>query len=178
MVGTGTGLAPFVGMMKQAAHEAKLGRASSVKYTLIHANRTVGELGHDDPLRKLGAERIPGFDFAYARSVSRPTAADANDPTLCQGRANNLFRSILGLPTREQEVVDESREAGRDVTAAQQALDKSTKPRLGSGVDGAVLRTRMPEGRTTVLTCGNREGMEDIKRICEEARFKVEMEEW
>lgn len=178
MVGTGTGLAPFVGMMKQAAHEAKLGRTSSVKYTLIHANRTVGELGYDDPLRKLDAERIPGFDFAYVRSVSRPTPADASDPDLCQGRANNLFRCILGLPTREQEAVDEVRAAGRDAASAQQAFDKSTKPRLGSGVDGATLRARMPGGRTTVLTCGNSEGMEDIKRICQKAGFKFEMEEW
>lgn len=178
MVGTGTGLAPFVGMMKQRAHEAKLGRASTVKYTLIHANRTVGELGYDEQLRKLEAERSPGFDFAYVRSVSRPTAADAGDPTLCQGRANNLFRSILGLPTREQEVVGEAREAGREVTAAQQALDKSTRPRLGSAVDGDALRARMPGDRTTVLTCGNSEGMEDIKRICGKARFKFEMEEW
>ena len=178
MVGTGTGLAPFVGMMKQAAHEAKLGRALAVKYTLIHANRTAGELGFDDQLRKLAGERIPGFDLAYVRSVSRPTPADASDPDLCQGRANNLFRSILGLPTREQEVVDEVRAAGRDAAAAQQAFDKSTKPRLGSGVDGAALKARMPGGRTTVLTCGNSEGMEDIKRICEKARFKFEMEEW
>lgn len=178
MVGTGTGLAPFVGMVKQMAHEAGLGRASPAKYTLIHANRTVGELGYDEPLRKLEAQKTPGFDFTYVRSVSRPTTADANDPTLCHGRANNLFRSILGLPTREQEVVDEARGAERDVTAAQQALDKSTRPRLGPGVDGATLRARMPGGRTTVLTCGNREGMEDIKRICEKARFKFEMEEW
>jgi len=178
MVGTGTGLAPFVGMMKQRAHEAKLGRASAVKHTLIHANRTVGELGYDDQLRRLDSEEIPGFDFRYVRSVSRPTAVDANDPTLCQGRANNLFRCVLGLPTREQEVVDEAREAGREVTAAQQALDKSTRPRLGSGVDGDALRARMPGDRTTVLTCGNSEGMEDIKRICGKARFKFEMEEW
>lgn len=178
MVGTGTGLAPFVGMMKQAGHEAKLGRTSPVKYTLIHANRTVGELGYDDQLRKLDAARIPGFDFAYVRSVSRPTAADANDPTLCQGRANNLFRALVGLPTREQELVDEAGEAGRDAAAAQQALDKSTRPRLGSGVDGEALRARMPGDRTTVLTCGNSAGMEDIKRICGKARFKFEMEEW
>jgi ferredoxin-NADP reductase len=178
MVGTGTGLAPFVGMMKQTAYEARAGRASPAKYTLIHANRTVGELAYDDQLRKLAAEAISGFDFEYVRSVSRPTPADANDPTLCQGRANNLFRAVVGLPTREQEVVEEFRAAGRDVTAAQQALDKSTKPRLGSGVDGAALRARVPGDRTTVLTCGNREGMEDIKRICEKARFKFEMEEW
>ena len=178
MVGTGTGLAPFVGMMKQVAHEARAGKASPVRYTLIHANRTKGELGYDDQLRKLHAETTPGFDFEYVRSVSRPTPADANDATLGQGRANNLFRAILGLPTREQEIVEEVRAAGGEVTAAQRALDKSTKPRLGPGVDGAALRARMPEGRTTVLTCGNREGMEDIKRICEKARFKFEMEEW
>ena len=178
MVGTGTGLAPFVGMMKQAAHEAKLGRASDAKYTLIHANRTAGELAFDDQLQKLADESIPGFDFEYVRSVSRPTPADASDPGLCQGRANNLFRSILGLPTREQEGIDEVREAGREVTAAQQALDKSTRPRVGSGVDGDALRARMPGDRTTVLTCGNSEGMEDIKRICGKARFKFEMEEW
>ena len=178
MVGTGTGVAPFVGMMKEAAQAAKAGTASPVKYTLIHANRTVGELGYDDQLRRLDTERTPGFDFAYVRSVSRPTPADAIDPTLGQGRANNLFRAILGLPSREQEIVEELRAAGREVTAAQQTLDRSTKPRLGSSVDGAALVARMPEGRTTVLTCGNADGMEDIKRICEKARFKFEMEEW
>ncbi len=178
MVGTGTGLAPFVGMMKQRAHEAKLGRASAVKYTLIHANRTCGELGYDDQLATLDSEEVPGFDFRYVRSVSRPTAADANDPALCQGRANNLFRCILGLPTREQEIVDEARAAGGEPASAQQALGKCTKPRLGSGVDRAALEARMPKGRTTVLTCGNSEGMEDIKRICGKAGFKFEMEEW
>lgn len=159
MVGTGTGLAPFVGMVKQVAHEAKAGRGSATRYTLIHANRTVGELGYDDQLRQLRAERVPGFDFEYVRSVSRPTADDANDPSLCQGRANNLLRFILGQPMREAEVV-------------------ATRPRLGSGVDGSALKARMPQSRTTVLTCGNREGMEDIKRICASAGFRYEMEEW
>lgn len=178
MVGTGTGLAPFVGMMKQAAYEAGRGRTSPAKYTLIHANRTAPELGFDDQLARLAAERIPGFDFAYVRSVSRPAEADANDPTLGQGRANNLLRAIVGLPTREQELVDEAKTGGGDAAAAQRAFEKSTKPRLGSGVDGAALRARMPAGRTTVLTCGNREGMEDIRRICGKAGFKFEMEEW
>lgn len=178
MVGTGTGLAPFVGMIKQVAHEAKAGRASPVKYTLIHANRTAGELGYDAELCALSAEKIPGFDFTYVRSVSRPTAEDANDPQLCQGRANNLFRSLLGLPTREQELLDAAHASDSHVLAARHALDKSTKPVLGSGVDGGVLRGRMPAGATTVLTCGNGELMEDIRRICAKAGFRFEMEEW
>jgi|CXWL01.1.fsa_nt_gi ferredoxin-NADP reductase len=179
MVGTGTGLAPFVGMMKQAAHEAKAAPSqAAVKYTLIHANRTATELGYDAELLALAARSIPGFDFGYVRSVSRPTAEDAADPLLSLGRANNLFRSIVGLPTREQEVLDEARVQGAHVVASQHALDKSTKPRLGSGVDGAAIAARMPRGETTVLTCGNADLMEDIRRICERAGFKFEMEEW
>jgi ferredoxin-NADP reductase len=178
MVGTGTGLAPFVGMMRQAKHEARLGRILPARYTLIHANRTPLELAYDHELRVLADERIPGFDFAYVRSVSRPAASDANDPGLCQGRANNLFRFLLGLPTREQELVDEARGAGGETVSAQKAFERSTKPCLGPAVDGAALKMRMPRGRTTVLTCGNSEGMEDIKRICEKAGFKFEMEEW
>jgi ferredoxin-NADP reductase len=179
MVGTGTGLAPFVGMVKQAAHDAKAGRHSPVKYTLIHANRTVRELGYDRTLRGLGAESTPGFDFEYVRSVSRPTVIDASDPGLCQGRANNLLRLILGLPTREEELLTEAGILGRDVASAQAAFDKSTRPRFGSGVDGASLKARMPAGgRTCVLTCGNAELMEDIRRVCDQANFRFEMEEW
>ena len=178
MVGTGTGLAPFVGMMKQLAHEAKAGQASPQKYTLIHANRTVGELAYDAILRQLNAEKIAGFDFRYVPSVSRPTPFDANDPLLSQGRANNLLRSILGLKTREEEIFIELQASGGDGASAQSAADRATKPRLGSGVLGAALRDRMPGGSTTVLTCGNGELMEDIKRICEKAGFKFEMEEW
>ncbi len=178
MVGTGTGLAPFVGMMKQVAHEARAGRPSPIRFTLIHANRTVSDLGYDDQLRKLEAETIPGFSFSYVRSVSRPAPADAKDPQLCQGRANNLLRSLLGLRSREEELLDQARASGTHIVTAQHALEKSTRPVLGSGVDGAALKARMPGGRTTVLTCGNPDLMEDIRRICEKAGFKFEMEEW
>lgn len=178
MVGTGTGLAPFVGMMKQAAHEAKAGHASPARYTLIHANRTVAELGFDAVLRALDEAAIPGFDFQYVPSVSRPAKEDAQDPGLSQGRANNLLRSLVGLPTREEEVTAEVRESGGDVKAAQLGAAKAVPPRLASSLDPAVLKSRMPEGDTTVLTCGNASLMEDIKRICEKASFQFEMEEW
>ena len=178
MVGTGTGLAPFVGMMKQVAHEAKAGQSSACRYTLIHANRTPGELGYDAELRALEDAAIPGFDFAYIRSVSRPTPADAADPRLCQGRANNLLRSILGFPAREHELLDEAHASASHVVAAEHAVSRMTKPILGSGIDAGALRARMPGGSTTILTCGNPELMEDIKRIAARAAFKFEMEEW
>lgn len=178
MVGTGTGLAPFVGMMKQIAFDAKAGTPSRVRYTLIHANRTLAELGYDAILRELHHARIPGFDFQYVPSVSRPTATDTHDPLLSQGRANNLFRHVLGLPTREEELITEARESNGDVGAAKKAHERATIAALGSGVDAEALRARMPRGLTAVLTCGNGDLMEDIKRISVHGNFKFEMEEW
>ena len=179
MVGTGTGLAPFVGMMKQAAHDAKRGEGSTVRYTLIHANRTVRELGYDEELRALDSTPRAGFDFAYVPSVSRPRPEDANDPQLSQGRANNLLRSILGMPTREQEVVQELTEAGSpEVAKAKDAASKAVAPKLAAGIDAAKLHDRMPRGKTAVLTCGNGDLMDDIKRIANKADFRFEMEEW
>ena len=178
MVGTGTGLAPFVGMMKQKAHEARAGRPSPARYTLLHANRTVVELGYDSALKALAEDRIPGFDFEYVRSVSRPAPADASDPHLCQGRANNLLRFVLGLPTRERELSNEAHRSGVDIVAADHEAARSTTPALGASVDREALASRMPLGLTTVLTCGNPELMEDIRRICETAGFRFEMEEW
>ncbi len=178
MVGTGTGVAPFVGMMKQKAFEARSGQGSPVRYTIIHANRTVAELGYDAVLQSLADGETPGFDFHYIRSVSRPAPGDQADPTLSQGRANNLLRALLGLPSREHELLDEAREGGGDVAAAQRAAARATPARLGSALDRSALRDRMPGGATTVLTCGNSDLMEDIRRICEKADFRFEMEEW
>jgi len=39
-VGTGTGLAPFVSMVKQLDHEAAQGKKDDRKYTLLHTNKT------------------------------------------------------------------------------------------------------------------------------------------
>ena len=181
MVGTGTGLAPFIGMMKQVAYEAEHGQPSPAKYTLIHANRTAGELAYDPELRELNrrSKSLRGFAFQYIPSVSRPTPADEDDPELSQGRANNLFRAILGLPTRENEVVAELRAGGSpDLAAAEKAAAKSTAPRLASILDAGALGQDMPRDQTVVLTCGNADGMEDIKRIADKAGFRFEMEEW
>jgi ferredoxin-NADP reductase len=178
LVGTGTGVAPFVSMAKQLAHEAKAGQGSSTRYTIIHANRTVAELGYDAELRDLAAAGIPGFDFQYVRAISRPTPDDAADGTLCLGRANNLLRLLLGAPTREEELISITRDGGGDVTAAERAFSTCTLPKLGRDVDAAALRARMPAGATTVLTCGNPGLMDDIGRMCSRADFKFEMEEW
>lgn len=167
LVGTGTGLAPFVGMAKQLDHEARNGSRTGARITLVHANRTRGELAYDAELRAI--EKRRAFDFAYIPSVSRPVAEDANDAALSQGRANNLIRAILGLPLREEEIAKET-----GIAPA-----RLTRPVVAPALDASALRARMPGGqKTAILTCGNPDLMEDIKRIAERADFRFEMEEW
>src|SRR5439155_1652232 len=69
MVGTGTGLAPFVSMVKQLHRDAIGGKAPPARYTLFHANRTHEELAYHQEL--LDIEESQAFDFVYVPSVSR-----------------------------------------------------------------------------------------------------------
>src|SRR2546423_2098139 len=92
MVGTGTGLAPFVSMIKQLNREATSGKRPQARYTLLHANRTFEELAYHREL--LEVETSSNFDFVYLPSVSRPTPRDLADPQLGTGRANNLLRQV------------------------------------------------------------------------------------
>jgi len=93
MVATGTGLAPFVSMVKQLQFEALRNGASHKQYTLLHANRTYEELAYHREL--LAIEASNAVDFVYIPSVSRPTARDHNDSHLGVGRANNVLRKVL-----------------------------------------------------------------------------------
>src|SRR6185295_20312004 len=68
MVGTGTGLAPFVSMAKQLDHEARQGKRPPARYTLFHANRTYDELAYHRDLLEI--EQRQAFDFVYVPSVS------------------------------------------------------------------------------------------------------------
>src|SRR5437867_5059267 len=125
LVGTGTGLAPFVSMIKQldfdASHE---GRSTGVRYTLVHTNRILEELAYHDELRAIEAARK--IDFTYVASVSRPTPRDVADPTLGRGRANNVLRHIFGMPLKEEQTLKELLAAGKDTSRAQSALERAT----------------------------------------------------
>jgi ferredoxin--NADP+ reductase len=151
LVGTGTGLAPFVSMIKQLDHEAQTGQRTAVRYTLITANRTRGELAYHDDL--LSIEKRGAFDFTYIPSVSRPRPDDFADPQLGTGRANNLLRNLLGLPAP----------AGSQLPVCH--------PR-------EKLLPRFPAGETVILTCGNAALMEDIRLIAEAVGFRFEKEDW
>jgi ferredoxin-NADP reductase len=155
MVGTGTGLAPFVSMIKQLHHQAEEGAVPRARYTLLHTNRTRDELAYHE--RLLEIEKSHLFDFVYVPSVSRPTARDLADPGLGSGRANNLLRHLFGLPPK-------------DAAAVPAALPRE-RPL-------AMVQKRIEPARTVVLTCGNPDGMADIAWIASQVGMRFEKEDW
>jgi ferredoxin-NADP reductase len=154
MVGTGTGVAPFVSMIKQLHFEAQHGAAPKARYTLFHANRTWEELAYHKDL--LAIEKANLFDFVYLASVSRPTARDLSDPEIGSGRANNVLRHVLGLPLKDPGAL---------------AAPPRNRPL-------AMLQKRIEPARTVVLTCGNPLGMADIESIASQAKMRFEKEDW
>jgi ferredoxin-NADP reductase len=174
MVGTGTGLAPFAGMMKQVHHEAQGGRADGVRYTLLHANRTFAELAYHEALQAIEDAQV--VDFTYVASVSRPTARDREDGRLGQGRANNVLRLLYGMPMREEEEL--SRAQAGEAGAARKALDGAVRPTLPRRLTTQTLRERLEPGETVVMTCGNPSSMADIRAVAEAVGARYEKEDW
>ncbi|TMA13213.1 MAG: hypothetical protein E6J89_02270 [Deltaproteobacteria bacterium] len=175
-VGTGTGLAPFVSMVKQLDFEAASGKSDSVKYTLLHTNRTYEELDYYQEL--LAIEAAQRFDFVYVPSVSRPTQRDWEDPKLGRGRANNMLRYLLEMPLKEEQDLQEIAAKGGDVAKAKALLEKTVKPALPKHLSRDALRGRMDPANTVVITCGNPWSMEDIKYAAETSRMRFEKEDW
>ncbi|MDF3065042.1 MAG: ferredoxin--NADP(+) reductase [Polyangiaceae bacterium] len=81
LLATGTGLGPFLSMLRSGA---AFGRAERV--VLVHGTRGAAELAHRDELQRLAAER--GASFRYL-----PTLSQETDPSLAHGRLTTLLSS-------------------------------------------------------------------------------------
>jgi ferredoxin-NADP reductase len=175
-VGTGTGLAPFVAMLKQLHHDAgERAARSDVRYTLFHTNRTLEELAYHCELEQI--EVAGRFDFMYVASVSRPSRGmDAS--RVGTGRANNLLRHVLGMPMKEEEELTLAEASDGDVALHRAALERAVKPSLPGRLDLQRVQERMPAEATVVLTCGNPFSMADIKYIADTNRMRYEKEDW
>jgi len=84
MVASGSGLAPFVSMIKQLHFEAGRGPGDPARYTLLHGNRTAEELAYHRDLETIAA--AGRLDFTYLATVSRP-ASSGHDPWAGAGSA-------------------------------------------------------------------------------------------
>ena len=176
MVGTGSGLAPFASMIKQLHHEATQGKMSDVRYTLFHGNRGYRELGYNDELTLI--EKSRKLDFIYVPTVSRPSKLDYEHLGLGKGRANNLLRLVFDMRLREEKEFERLSVQELDTTRAKASLAKTVRPVLPHHISQQELRQRMNPRTTVVLTCGNPDGMADIKIIAEAQGMQFEMEEW
>ncbi|MCI0411737.1 hypothetical protein L0222_02925 [bacterium] len=101
-VATGTGVAPFVSMVRELSHRG----SSVVRYTLIHGSRKFEELGYYKELSELAA--AGNIDFLYVPTVSRPNAGAWNHTAIGKGRAGNLLRHLLRLPLKGEAVLPAS----------------------------------------------------------------------
>ncbi len=160
MVGTGTGLAPFISIVKQLHFEAASAVTNGRRYTLFHTNRTYEELGYHKDLVEI--EAAGTLDFVYVPTVSRPGGRDVADPRVGRGRANNVVRLVLGLPTKE----------------AEELKDRTVDPVMPGHVSIPQLRERLDPSRTVVLACGNPISTADLKLTAQRHQIRFETEEW
>jgi ferredoxin-NADP reductase len=176
LVGTGTGLAPFVSMVKQLHHRAKEGEKDHRQYTLIHANRTYHELGYHLDLCEIESSKT--FDFVYVPLVSRPSNSRHPPKSVGTGRANNLLRRLLDMPLKEEEDLTHAIVAGSHVEKAKVTLSKTVRPSLPAHLSDEKLKARLSPLKTVVLTCGNLQAMNEIKKVVESRQIQFEKEEW
>ncbi|MBI3194434.1 MAG: hypothetical protein HYZ34_08225 [Ignavibacteriae bacterium] len=176
MVGTGTGLAPFISMLKQLQYEDHRGIHHATRFTLFHTNRTTQELGYHTELQAIeAAKRI---DLLYVPTVSRPIERDYSEPTLGIGRANNILRFLFDMPLKEEQDYQTARENGGDVSKAERLLNMTVKPKLPSRLTKENILGRMNPSDTLFLTCGNPLLMGDIEYIAQRQGFRFEKEAW
>ena len=178
MIGTGTGLAPFISMVKQLHHDGgALGSdARDRAYALLHTNRTTAELGYHQTLLDIASSG--SFDFLYLPTVSRPTPQDGDDPVLGSGRATNILRLLYDLPMKEEEDVAEAIPGSPARAVAEAALARTPRPTLPPSAEMTALRRRFDPTDAVILTCGNPASTSDIERTAARVGLRSEVEPW
>ena len=173
MVGTGTGVAPFVSMLREL--RARDDGGDGRRYTLIHTARTEAELAcHGDLFEIEAAGR---FDLLYLPTVSRRAGTAGLDARIGLGRASNLVRHIYGLPTAEEEKQTQARS---EVTraAAELAIERLVFPQLPAHVNAAELAARLAPDETALLACGNPASLADLEATANRRQVRFERDTW
>lgn len=173
MVGTGTGVTPFVSMVRElrARDDGGEGR----RYTLIHTARTEAELACRAELFEI--EAAGRFDFQYLPTVSRRAGTAGMDSRIGLGRACNVVRYVYGLPTAEEEKQAQARSEVTRV-AADAALERLVHPQLPAHVNVAELAARLAADETVLLACGNPASLADIESTAKRRQVRFERDTW
>lgn len=91
LIATGTGLAPYVSMLRTLWIEQERGRPHGRTITLVHGVRYTGDLGYRWELD--GMARHEPFNLAYVPMVSRPEHDRHWTPEVGRGRITSLLEA-------------------------------------------------------------------------------------
>jgi len=138
MVATGTGLAPFIAMIRSLWKAHQAGLPATQRVILFHGASYVDELVYREELTRYAADAH--FDFTYICTSSRPDPARGWTSATAVGRINEVVRHVIGAPIP----------AGRTVA-------------LPDGVTAAGLRALIDPGLTAFYTCGNPGMIDDLR---------------
>lgn len=145
LIASGTGLAPFMSMLRYLVSREKAGEPFPFSRILVmHGVSHSLELGYREEL--LSLERRQGsFRVLYVPCVSRPTDGDGH---FSHGRVNDLFRLVVGEP-------------------------KSGKidPVVAPGLSASKIQEWIPAGQTALFVCGNPEMIRDVQAVAEPHRY-------
>ena len=92
LIATGTGLAPYVSMLRRLSIEQSQGKPHGRMITLAHGVRYTADLGYRWELD--GLSRHKEFNFLYVPMVSRPQEDRHWMPEVGRGRATALLESV------------------------------------------------------------------------------------
>ena len=97
-VATGTGLAPYMSMLRMLHEDQHAGRPHGRMMTLVHGVRFSDDLGYREELQALSCDKA--FNFLYVPMVSRPNQDPDWTPRIGRGRITHLLENgdLAGLP--------------------------------------------------------------------------------
>ena len=139
LVATGTGLAPYISMLRTLHDEQHAGRPHGRTITLVHGVRHTADLGYRWELD--GLARASDLDLVYLPMVSRSHEDEFWTPEVGRGRITELLKTF-----------------GDDAATA----DVSPLPK---DVDHEAVVARLPRDETAVFLCGNPDMITDAKSL-------------
>ena len=109
--------------------------------------------------------------------MSRLTRRDVDDLRMGKGRANNVLRRILDIPTKEEQDLIEAKARNEDPAKAKATLERTLKPVLPEQTSAKELQAGLNPSDSVIMTCGNVFLMEDIKTIADANHLRFEKED-
>jgi len=140
MVSTGTGLAPYMSMVRKLYVDYRNGEKAFRHVTIMQGVSHVRDLGYHEELLEM--DRDSAFGFRYLPTISRPGEDGSHPPSLSRSRVNDLVRHLFG-----------------------EEKSGPVEPSLGQGIRVEIILEEIPPEDTTIYVCGNPGMIRDIEQL-------------